>query len=69
MKLGVAARKLLAEDRGEFVLKHVLLMSHDADENNRLIAVQLMSNLSDCLGKELYEQFIGMEFLSMGDDT
>lgn len=28
-----------------------------------------MSNLTDCLGKDLYEQFIGLEFLSMGDDT
>lgn len=64
------ASKLNKKDRGEFVLKHVLLMSHnDANENNRLIAVQLLSNLSECLGPQLCEQFIGLEFLSLVDDT
>jgi hypothetical protein len=49
--LGLVAAKLNEKDRGEFVLKHVLLMAHDdADENNRAMAVQLLTNMSSCLG-------------------
>lgn len=47
----------------------MLLLSHDdSNENNRLVAVQLLSSLSLCLGATLCEQFIGLEFLSLGDD-
>ncbi len=48
----------------------MLLLSHDdTNENNRLVAVQLFSSMSECLGSQLCEQFIGLEFLSLGDDT
>lgn len=69
-QLAVIANKLSEKDRGEYILKHVLLMSHDdANEDNRFIAVQLLSNMSECLGAQLCEQFIGLEFLSLCDDT
>jgi hypothetical protein len=43
-------------------------MAHDDSEENRIVAVQLFSNLSDCFGQQLCEQFIGLEILSLGDD-
>lgn len=45
-------------------------MAHDdSNEDNRIVAVQLFSNMSDCFGKQLCEQFIGLEILSLGDDS
>lgn len=31
--------------------------------------MQLFSTMSDCFGKQLCEQFIGLEILSLGDDS
>ncbi len=62
--------KLTDKDRGDYVLKHVIEMAHDdSNEDNRIVAVQLFSNMSDCFGKQLCEQFIGLEILSLGDDS
>ena len=44
-------------------------MAHDDDnEDNRIVAVQLFSSMSDCFGSSLCEQFIGLEILSLGED-
>lgn len=45
-------------------------MAHDDDnEDNRIVAVQLFSSMSQCFGKNLCEQFIGLELLSLGQDV
>jgi len=45
-------------------------MAHDdTNEDNRIVAVQLFSNMSEVFGKSLCEQFIGLELLSLGEDT
>lgn len=52
------------------MLKHVIEMAHDDDnEDNRIVAVQLFSSMSECFGKNLCEQFIGLELLSLGEDV
>lgn len=63
------AHHLNDKDRGNYVLKHVIEMAHDDDsEDNRIVAVQLFSSMSECFGKNLCEQFIGLEILSLGED-
>lgn len=60
-ELGAVAHQLNDKDRGDFVLKHVIEMAHDDDnEDNRIVAVQLFSSMSECFGKNLCEQFIGL---------
>lgn len=45
-------------------------MAHDdSNEENRIVAVQLFSSMSECFGKQLCEQFIGLEILSLGEDV
>jgi len=57
------------EDRGKYLLTVVLGMAHDDEnEENRMVAVKLLSQLAPLFGKDLCEQFIGLEFLSMGED-
>ena len=64
------ALKLDDKDRGDYVLKHVIEMAHDDDvEENRIVAVQLFSSMSECFGRSLCEQFIALEILSLGEDT
>jgi serine/threonine-protein phosphatase 4 regulatory subunit 1 len=61
--------KLTDQDRRDFVLKHVIEIAHDDEnEDNRIVAVQLFSSMSECFGQDLCEQFIGFELLSLGDD-
>jgi serine/threonine-protein phosphatase 4 regulatory subunit 1 len=44
-------------------------MAHDDDnEDNRIVAVQMFSSMSECFGPSLCEQFIGLELLSLGED-
>lgn len=44
-------------------------MAHDdTNEENRIVAVGLFSTLAQCFGKDLCEQFVGFEFLSLGED-
>ena len=44
-------------------------MAHDDNnEDNRIVAVQLFSSMGECFGKNLCEQFIGLEMLSLGED-
>jgi serine/threonine-protein phosphatase 4 regulatory subunit 1 len=63
------AHKLNDKDRGDYVLKHVIEMAHDDNnEDNRIVAVQLFGSMSECFGKSLCEQFIGLEMLSLGED-
>lgn len=69
-ELSVLAHHLNDKDRGNYVLKHVIEMAHDDDsEDNRIVAVQLFSSMSECFGKNLCEQFIGLQILSLGEDT
>lgn len=59
-EMGELAHKLNDQDRRDFVLKHVIEMAHDDDnEDNRIVAVQLFGSLADCFGQSLCEQFIG----------
>jgi hypothetical protein len=44
-------------------------MAHDdSNSENRIVAVQLFSSMSDCFGNELCEQYIAKEILSLGHD-
>ena len=53
-QLGKIAHKLNDTDRGDFVLKHVIEMAHDdTNEDNRIVAVQLFSSMSECFGSQL----------------
>lgn len=64
------SHKLNDKDRGECVLKHVIEMAHDdSNEDNRIVAVQLFSKMADSFGRDLCEQFIGLELLSLGEDS
>lgn len=46
-EMAALALKLDDKDRGDYVLKHVIEMAHDDDiEENRIVAVQLFSNMS-----------------------
>lgn len=52
------------------MLKHVIEMAHDdSNEENRIVAVQLFSKMADSFGRDLCEQFIGLELLSLGEDS
>lgn len=52
------------------MLRHVIEMAHDdSNEDNRIVAVQLFSKMADSFGKDLCEQFIGLELLSLGEDS
>lgn len=64
------AHEIDDNERGDFILRHVIEMAHDdANEENRIVAVQLFSNMSEVFGTSLCEQFIGLELLSLGEDT
>ena len=57
------------DDKGKHILTVVLGMAHDdLNEENRIVAVQLLSKMADSFGKDLCEQFVGLEFLSLGED-
>ena len=59
--MAALALKLDDKDRGDYVLKHVIEMAHDDDiEENRIVAVQLFSSMSECFGRNLCEQFIAL---------
>jgi len=63
------AEVLNTDDRGQYLLTTVLGLAHDDDnEENRMIAVRLLSQMAPLFGKDLCEQFVGLEFLSMGED-
>ena len=45
-------------------------MAHDdSNEENRIVAVQLFSKMADTFGRDLCDQFIGLEILSLGEDS
>jgi len=68
-ELAKIAPLLNEDDRGKHLLTVVLGMAHDDDnEENRMIAVRLLSEMAHLFGKDLCEQFVGLEFLSMGED-
>ena len=57
------------EDRGKKILTIVLNLAHDdTDEENRIVAVELLSKLANTFGRDLCEQFAAFEFLSLGYD-
>jgi serine/threonine-protein phosphatase 4 regulatory subunit 1 len=67
MKL--VAQELNADDRGNYVLPIVLEMAHDeGNEENRIVAIQLLSKLAENFGPDLCEHFVGFEILSLGED-
>jgi len=57
------------EDRGKHLLTNILGLAHDDNEEKRMIAVRLLSQMAPLFGKDLCEQFVGFEFLSMGEDS
>lgn len=68
-ELSKLAPFLTEEDRGKHLLTIVLGMAHDDEsEENRMVAVRLLSEMAPLFGKDLCEQFVGLEFLSMGED-
>jgi serine/threonine-protein phosphatase 4 regulatory subunit 1 len=68
-EMGKLAYILNEDDRGKHLLTIVLVMAHDEEnEDNKLVAVQLLSKMAPLFGKDLCEQFVGLEFLSLGDD-
>eukprot|EP01017_Pseudomicrothorax_dubius_P025766 TRINITY_DN2817_c0_g1_i4.p1 TRINITY_DN2817_c0_g1~~TRINITY_DN2817_c0_g1_i4.p1 ORF type:complete len:398 (-),score=63.33 TRINITY_DN2817_c0_g1_i4:972-2165(-) len=63
------AEDITEEDRGAHILTVVLEMAHNENnEDNRVVAIQLISNLSQSFGRDLCEHFAGFEFLSLGED-
>jgi serine/threonine-protein phosphatase 4 regulatory subunit 1 len=44
-------------------------MAHDeVNEENKMVAVQLLGKLSETFGQSLTESFVAFEILSMGED-
>lgn len=60
---------LSEEERGNIVLKQVINMAHDEqNEDNKVVAVQLFGKLAAVFGQPLIESFVAFEILSMGED-
>jgi serine/threonine-protein phosphatase 4 regulatory subunit 1 len=67
--MSIIAEGLSAAARGELVLPVILEMAHDElSEENRVVAIQLLSKLAKTLGADLCEHFIGFEILALGED-
>ncbi|KAL4456953.1 hypothetical protein ABPG74_014591 [Tetrahymena malaccensis] len=57
------------DDRGKYILTKVLNMAHDDQvDDNRIVAIQLLTQMAHCFGTDLCEQFVGLEILSLGED-
>jgi len=68
-ELGRIAPLLNEDDRTQHLLPSVLSMAHDDEnEENRIIAVKLLSQIASLIGKDLCEQFLALQLLSMGED-
>jgi len=68
-ELGRIAPLLSEDDRTQHLLPSVLSMAHDDEnEENRIIAVKLLSQIASLIGKDLCEQFLALQLLSMGED-
>eukprot|EP00744_Colponema_vietnamica_P002243 GILI01003566.1.p1 GENE.GILI01003566.1~~GILI01003566.1.p1 ORF type:complete len:751 (-),score=141.61 GILI01003566.1:76-2328(-) len=60
---------LRSEDRGTHVLTMVLRLAHDDEhEEFRVKAIELLSELADQLGRDLCQQFVALEMISLGED-
>ena len=80
MSLANISEILNTDDRGNYILTIVLSnallivmlieLAHD-DENadNRIAAIQLLNKLAGKFGKELCENFVALEMMSMADDS
>ncbi|EGR27934.1 protein phosphatase 4 regulatory subunit 1, putative [Ichthyophthirius multifiliis] len=67
--IGIIADILNEDDRGKCILTKVLTMAHDDyNEDNRIVAIQLLTLMAHCFGSALCEQFVGLEILSLGED-
>lgn len=63
------ARSMNEEDRGKYILTYVLRLGHDEeDEDSRIVSVQLLSKLAEIFGRDLCEQFVVHEILSLSED-
>ena len=61
---------LLPEDRGSHVLTTVLRIAHDDDnEDVKVTALTLLSQLANSFGRDLCQQFIVMEFICLSDEV
>eukprot|EP00743_Colponemidia_sp_Colp-15_P002536 GILK01002749.1.p1 GENE.GILK01002749.1~~GILK01002749.1.p1 ORF type:complete len:764 (-),score=122.74 GILK01002749.1:190-2481(-) len=57
------------EDRGAHLLTIVLSLAHDDEsEEHRMIAVQLLNEMAKHLGKDLCQQFVALELISLAED-
>lgn len=64
------ARYLNEDELGTQILVKVINMAHDElNEENKMVAVQLLGRLSDTFGQSLTESFVAFEILSLGEDV
>ncbi|KAM3146855.1 hypothetical protein pb186bvf_001009 [Paramecium bursaria] len=63
------AAVLTPEERQDFILKDVIILSHDEEsEDNKIIALELFGLFANILGREQSESFILHELVSGADD-
>jgi hypothetical protein len=63
------ATLLTTEARGVHVLTFLLALAHeDEDEELKIISIELLNRLMKMLGRDLCEQFVTTEFISLSDD-
>lgn len=63
------ASHLRPGERGDQVLMTVISLSHsNDDEDARSTAVQLLNGLAETLGKDLCQQFVGVELVALCED-
>lgn len=69
-ELSKIADHLEGDDKGNQLLPIIIKMAHDdANEENRIVALQLMGKLGRIFGLQLCESFIAFEVLSLGEDA
>mmetsp|Transcript_103591 Transcript_103591/g.195040 ORF Transcript_103591/g.195040 Transcript_103591/m.195040 type:complete len:994 (+) Transcript_103591:151-3132(+) len=67
--LATLASHLRPGERGDQVLMTVISLSHsNDDEDARSTAVQLLNGLAETLGRDLCQQFVGVELIALCED-
>lgn len=67
--LTILASHLRPGERGDQVLMAVISLSHNNDdEDARSTAVQLLNSLAETLGRDLCQQFVGVELVALCED-
>ncbi|CAK91467.1 unnamed protein product (macronuclear) [Paramecium tetraurelia] len=64
------ALHLQGDEKGNQLLPIIIKMAHDdLNQDNRIVALQLMGKLSSMFGIQLSESFIAFEVMSLGEDS